>query len=74
MKTAWLVDSSIAVHIATRFHSSKLHKDLRYLLAKDPDKAIREPEALPLLLAGSLPSDVSFQLKVAFEIPICRIC
>jgi phosphatidylinositol 4-kinase len=30
---------------------------------KYPDKTIKEPEALPILLGGSLPSDVSFQLK-----------
>jgi phosphatidylinositol 4-kinase A len=58
------VDPSIAVHLTTRFRSPKLHNDVRYLLLKHPDKPIKEPEALPILLGGSLPSDVSWQLKV----------
>lgn len=64
MKTAWAVDPSLTVHLTTRFHSIKLHKDVRYLLLKYPDKTIEEPEALQILLGGSLPNDISFQLKV----------
>ncbi|KAH8815175.1 phosphatidylinositol 4-kinase-like protein [Xylogone sp. PMI_703] len=63
VKTAWAESPSIAVQLATRFPSVKLHKEIRTLLLNFPDKAISEPEALPILLGGSLPSDVSFQLK-----------
>lgn len=29
-----------------------------------PEKAVSEPEALPILLGGALPPDLTFQLKV----------
>ena len=52
------------MQLVTRFPSVQLHKEVRALLLKFPDKAVSEPEAAQLLLGDHLPDDVSFQLKV----------
>jgi hypothetical protein len=51
----------------TRFHSPRIHRDVRWLLLNFPAKALCDPQALPILLGDSLPDDVSFQLKVWAE-------
>jgi phosphatidylinositol 4-kinase len=66
VRTAWNENPSIAIQLATRFPSARLHKEVRWLLLNFPDKALSEPEAVQLLLGESLPADVSFQLKVRF--------
>lgn len=38
------------------------------LLLSFPEKAVSEPEALPILLGGVLPSDVNSQLRVSLFI------
>lgn len=63
VRTAWAVSPSLAIHLVTRFTSAKLLQDVRWLLLNFPEKAIAEPEALPILLGNTLPSDVSFQMK-----------
>ena len=64
MRTAWAESPSLALQLIARFPSARLQKEIRWLLLNFPDKAISEPEAVNVLLGGSLPSDVSFQLKV----------
>jgi phosphatidylinositol 4-kinase len=54
----------LAVHLASRFPYPRVQKEVRWLLLNFPAKAAREPEALPILIDGALPDDVSFQLKV----------
>ncbi len=68
MRTAWSESPSLAVELTTRFENAHIHKEVRWLLLNFPDKAISEPEALPVLLDGSLPADVSFQLKVRLAV------
>ncbi|KAL1873998.1 hypothetical protein VTK73DRAFT_604 [Phialemonium thermophilum] len=63
VRTAWMEDPSLAVQLAPRFQLPRVHKEIRWLLLNFPDKAVSEPEALPILLDGSLPLDVSFQLQ-----------
>ncbi|ODA81921.1 hypothetical protein RJ55_00426 [Drechmeria coniospora] len=63
VRTAWLQDPAIAVELATRFHSPRLHREVRALLLNTPEMAIFEPEALPLMFGGQLPDDVNSQLK-----------
>ncbi|KAK1757573.1 hypothetical protein QBC47DRAFT_411683 [Echria macrotheca] len=63
VRTAWAESPSLAVHLASRFPYPRVHKEVRWLLLNFPAKAATEPEALPILIDGSLPSDVSFQLK-----------
>jgi phosphatidylinositol 4-kinase len=64
VRTAWAEDPSLAIELATRFPYPRIQKEVRWLLLNLPGKAISEPEALPVLLGGYLPDDVSFQLKV----------
>lgn len=64
VQTAWSESPSLAIQLATRFQSQKLHHEVRSLLLRYPAKAIHEPEALPMLFGGSLPYDVQSQLKV----------
>ena len=52
------------MHLASRFPYPRVHKEVRWLLLNFPAKAASEPEALPVLIDGALPDDVSFQLKV----------
>ncbi|SPQ18964.1 9d2e47b4-0d6b-430b-b2bd-2d91db09fa24 [Thermothielavioides terrestris] len=54
---------SLAVHLASRFSYPRIQKEIRWLLLNFPAKAAREPEAIPILIGGALPDDVSFQLK-----------
>ncbi|KAK5987368.1 Phosphatidylinositol 4-kinase STT4 [Cladobotryum mycophilum] len=63
VRTAWWQDPSIAIELATRFHSPRLHRDVRLLLLAMPERAVCEPEALSLMLGGHLPDDVGSQLK-----------
>ncbi|KAL7914690.1 phosphatidylinositol-4-kinase [Trichoderma velutinum] len=61
--TAWFQDPAIAIELATRFHYPRLIREIRSLLLAMPEKAISEPEAIPLMLGGHLPEDVGSQLK-----------
>ena len=65
VRTAWVENPSLAVHLAARFPYPRIHKDVRWLLLNFTSRAITEPEALAVLIGGSLPVDVSFQLKVS---------
>lgn len=65
VRTAWWQDPAIAIELATRFHSARLHREVRMLLLSMPEKAVSEPEALPLMLGGHLPDDVNSQLKAS---------
>lgn len=67
VRTAWNENPSLAIQLITRFPSDKLHKEVRWLLLGSPEKAISEPEAVEVLLGGTLPDDVSFQLKVSLR-------
>jgi phosphatidylinositol 4-kinase len=70
LKTAWAENPSLAVHLVQRFQSKKLSDDVRWLLLNFPQKVLNEPESLEILLGLSLPSDVSFQLKVNPQSPV----
>ncbi|KAK0760056.1 hypothetical protein N5P37_007135 [Trichoderma harzianum] len=61
--TAWFQDPAIAIELATRFHYPRLAREIRSLVLAMPEKAISEPEAIPLMLGGHLPEDVTSQLK-----------
>ena len=63
VRTAWTEDPALAIRLSTRFPSASLRHDLRSLLLNFPDRALKEADALDLLLGESLPHDVSFQLK-----------
>ncbi|KAF6814556.1 phosphatidylinositol 3-kinase 3 [Colletotrichum sojae] len=63
IRVAWAEDPSIAIELVTRFPYPRIQREVRWLLINFPQKAISEPEGLPILLGGSLPHDVSFQLK-----------
>ncbi|KAK2628177.1 hypothetical protein QTJ16_002823 [Diplocarpon rosae] len=63
VKTAWIESPSLAIQLVSRFPSPKVHKDIRFRLLNQPDRAVSEPEGVHLLLGGTLPSDVNFQLK-----------
>ncbi len=63
IRTAWQESPALAIHLASRFATPRVHKEVRWLLLNFPAKAIGEPDALPILVDGSLPGDVSFQLK-----------
>ncbi|KAK3330292.1 hypothetical protein B0H66DRAFT_55915 [Apodospora peruviana] len=63
VRTAWAESPSLAIHLASRFQYPRIHKEVRWLLLNFPTKAAAEPEALAVLIDGSLPEDVSFQLK-----------
>lgn len=62
-RTAWNESPSLAVQLLTRFPSEQLQRDVRFLLCNFPDKAIKEPNAIDILLGDALPQDLSFQLK-----------
>ena len=64
VRTAWAENPSLAVQLITRFPSARIHKEVRGLLLNNPEKAISEAEAVQILLGDTLPSDISFQLKV----------
>ncbi|KAK0656028.1 hypothetical protein B0T16DRAFT_451649 [Cercophora newfieldiana] len=63
VRTAWAENPSLAVHLTSRFQYPRIHKEVRWLLLNFTAKAVTEPEALAVLVDGSLPADVSFQLK-----------
>lgn len=65
VRTAWWQDPAIAIELVTRFYSARLHKDVRFLLLTMPERAVFEPEALPVMFGGYLPDDVGSQLKVS---------
>jgi phosphatidylinositol 4-kinase len=64
VRTAWAESPSLAIELTTRFPYPRVYKEVRWLILNFPAKAVSEPEALPVLLGGLLPTDVSFQLKV----------
>lgn len=64
VRTAWNESPSLAVHLTSRFQYPRIHKEVRWLLLNFTAKAAAEPEALPVLIDGTLPGDVNFQLKV----------
>lgn len=64
-RTAWFQHPAIAIELATRFHYPRLHSEIRSLILGMPDRAVDEPEAIPLIFGGQLPSDVNSQLKVS---------
>ncbi|KAM0721899.1 hypothetical protein Q7P37_002824 [Cladosporium fusiforme] len=64
IKTAWVENPSIAIHLTTRFPRSQvLSSEVRTLVLQNPEQAISEPDALYVLLGQSLPHDVKPQLK-----------
>ncbi|EFR01804.1 phosphatidylinositol 4-kinase STT4 [Nannizzia gypsea CBS 118893] len=63
LRLAWNENPSLALQLGSRFPSAKLRSDIRWLLLNFPEKALKEPNALEILLGPSLPEDVSFQLK-----------
>ncbi|KAK4040507.1 hypothetical protein C8A01DRAFT_15630 [Parachaetomium inaequale] len=63
IRTAWAESPSLAVHLASRFPYPRVQREVRWLLLNFPAKAAGEPEAIPILIDGALPDDVSFQLK-----------
>lgn len=65
VKIAWAEDPAIAIQLATIYPMPRIHKEIRWLLLNFPTKAVSDPEALPILLGGALPDDVSSQLKVS---------
>ncbi|KAL2020169.1 hypothetical protein VTK56DRAFT_8693 [Thermocarpiscus australiensis] len=71
IRTAWAESPSLALHLASRFPYQRVHKEVRWLLLNFPARAAEEPEAIPILIDGALPDDVSFQLKyLLFWAPI----
>ena len=68
VRTAWAESPSLAVHLASRFPYPRVQNEVRWLLLNFPAKAVEEPEAIPILIDGALPEDVSFQLKVTNRI------
>jgi phosphatidylinositol 4-kinase len=64
VKKAWFVSTSLAISLATRFHSAKLHMDVRSLLLDDPLRAINDPEGLNILMGREYQGDLTWQLKV----------
>jgi phosphatidylinositol 4-kinase len=64
LKTAWDENPNIAVHLTQRFQSQRLNTEVRWQVLNFPHKVLDNPDALEILLGNSLPSDVTFQLKV----------
>lgn len=64
VRTAWWLDPSLAIELATRFHSPRVQRDIRFLLLTMPEKAVAYPDALPLIFTGGLPADAAPALKV----------
>lgn len=64
LRVAWMESRGLAIQLAARFPSSKLHGEVRRLLLNFPEKALDEPAALEILFGSALPNDVSSQLKV----------
>lgn len=64
IRVAWDEHPALAIELVTRFPTPSVHGAVRWLLLNFPARVISLPEALPILLGGELPQDVSFQLKV----------
>ncbi|KAK8139069.1 Phosphatidylinositol 4-kinase [Apiospora sp. TS-2023a] len=63
VRTAWAESPSLAIELVSRFSFASIRNEVRSLLLNFPDKAVHEPEALPILLGVDLPNDVRSQLK-----------
>lgn len=64
LKTAWIENPLVAVHLTQRFQLPRLTQEVRWQVLNFPHKVLDDPDALELLLGNQLPTDVSFQLKV----------
>ncbi|EEP82937.1 hypothetical protein UREG_07802 [Uncinocarpus reesii 1704] len=64
LRLAWAENPSLAIQLSSRFPSSKLQSDVRWLVFNFPEKTLNEPDSLEILLGSSLPQDITFQLKV----------
>lgn len=64
LRLAWAENPGLAIQLAARFPSTKIHSDVRWLILNFPEKVVPEPSALEIMYDSSLPSDVNFQLKV----------
>ena len=69
IRTAWAESPSLAIELTKRFQHPRVHREVRWLLLNFPERAVSEPEAIPILLGGALPGDISFQLKVCLNFP-----
>ncbi|KAK8088128.1 phosphatidylinositol 3 [Apiospora hydei] len=63
VRTAWAENPSLAIELVSRYSFASVRNEVRSLLLNFPEKAIHEPEALPVLLGGDLPNDIRSQLK-----------
>ncbi|PWY77156.1 phosphatidylinositol 4-kinase [Aspergillus sclerotioniger CBS 115572] len=63
LRLAWAEAPGLAIHLSTRFPSTKLKNDIRWLVLNFSEKAIDEPSALEILFGSTLPADVHTQLK-----------
>ena len=64
-QVAWNENPRLAVHMTHRFPSARIYNEVRAKILKQPDKVIDEPDALHILIGASMPSDISFQLRVS---------
>ena len=64
LKAAWTENPRLAVQLTSRFTSARLATEVRSLFLRYPERAIEEPDTLQILIGASLPTDLSFQLKV----------
>ena len=71
-RTAWTESPSLALQLISRFPHPRLQKEIRWILLNFPEKAIFDPEAVQILLQGTIPPDVTHQLKVCSWYPICE--
>jgi phosphatidylinositol 4-kinase len=71
LRIAWNEDPRLALQIAARFPTQKIRNDVRWLLLNFPEQAMDVPESLEVMLGSTLPSDISFQLKV--RVPLVLI-
>lgn len=55
---------SLALQLVFRFPSLSIRQKIRSLLLQYPHKTLGELSSVELLLGSSIPSDVSYQLKV----------
>lgn len=70
VRTAWAESPSLAIELVSRYSFPNVNSEVRWLLLNFPEKAIDEPEALPILLGGELPADARAQLKVRPSQPV----
>ena len=64
VRSAWKLDPYLAVHLSERFTSPAMQKEIRRLIAANPEAVIESPVAAQILLGESLSSDITFPLKV----------